>query len=272
MGGWSIGSNGIQESLFRNREKRLGNREKELGIRDKGSGIRGNGANTRKLKINGFYHVIIEMVINMNNSTNTIWVEWVKRITAIAQNGLAYSKDVYDLERYQQLQTVAAEILQQYSNHDFVELKDFLSSDTGYSTPKIDVRGVIIRDNKILLVKEKLDGKWTLPGGWADVGLSPSENIVKEIYEESGYKTKVLRLLAVYDRDKHPHVPKLPFHVYKLFFLCEITGGSPRKGIETDGVGFFDIKSIPELSITRITPQQIMKMVQLRKKIKTEFD
>jgi ADP-ribose pyrophosphatase YjhB (NUDIX family) len=199
------------------------------------------------------------------------WQDWVKRIKAIAQNGLTYSKDVYDLERYKELQQIVAEILDNYSHQRFVEIENFLDKERGYDTPKVDVRGVVFQDDKILLVREKLDGKWTLPGGWADVCQSPSENVQREVFEESGYRTKAVRLLAVYDRNRHPH-PAFPFHIYKLFFLCEIIGGESITSIETDEVGFFAKNNIPELSLSRVTPQQIDRMFMLKGKIKTEFN
>ncbi len=202
------------------------------------------------------------------------WIEWVKKLQAIVQNGLAYSRNEYDLERYKQLREIVADILENHTNHDPETIDNFLSSDSGYRTPKVDVRGVVFCDDKILLVKERSDGKWTLPGGWADVCLSPSENVVKEISEESGYQTKALKLLAVYDRDKHDHTPKFPFHVYKLFFLCEITGGKPQTGLETEDVAFFGWDEIPRLSITKVTPVQISKMFELNEndRIQAEFD
>lgn len=190
------------------------------------------------------------------------WLDWIKKLQAISQNGLAYSNNPYDLERYQQLRTILAEMIQHHTGRDMEAIGDFLSHDQGYMTPKVDVRGVVFRNNKILLVKERSDKKWTLPGGWADVCLSPGENVVKEIQEESGFRTKVERLLAVYDRDMHSHLPKFPFHVYKFFFLCEIIGGKPQTSIETEAVDFFGEQNIPELSLTKVTPQQISRMFE----------
>jgi ADP-ribose pyrophosphatase YjhB (NUDIX family) len=201
-----------------------------------------------------------------------LWLEWAKRIKAIAQNGLAYSENEFDIERYQQLQVLAAEIIEQYSNHSFEKVHNILAKEDGYATPKVDVRGVVFKNDKILLVKEKSDGKWTLPGGWADVHATPTENVVREIREESGYVTKVVRLLAVYDRSKHPHYPQYPFHFYKMFFLCEITGGSLKPGLETTDCGFFTLDDLPELSTRRITFGQIRSMFELRNEQQTECD
>jgi ADP-ribose pyrophosphatase YjhB (NUDIX family) len=200
------------------------------------------------------------------------WMEWAQKIQAIAQNGLTYASDPFDIERYEQLQTIAAEIISTYSDHDFSEIRDYLRSESGYTTPKIDVRGVAIRDNKILLVKEKVDGKWTLPGGWADILESASENVEREVYEESGYKVKATKLLALYDRSKHGHFPDYPHHIYKIFFLCDIVAGEARPGMETLAVDFFAFDELPELSVDRVTEKQIKKMFELSVSPKTDFD
>jgi ADP-ribose pyrophosphatase YjhB (NUDIX family) len=138
----------------------------------------------------------------------------------------------------------------------------------------VDVRGAVFRDEKILLVKEKIDDKWTLPGGWADPCNSPSESVVREIYEESGFETQARKLLAVYDRSKHPHKPLMPFHIYKLFFLCEITGGSEQTSHETTAVDFFTEDQIPELSVSRVLPFQIARMFEHYRnpEMSTDFD
>jgi ADP-ribose pyrophosphatase YjhB (NUDIX family) len=140
------------------------------------------------------------------------------------------------------------------------DLVEIFSREEGYATPKVDVRGVVIRDGKILLVRELLDGCWSLPGGWADVCESSSECVVREIWEESGFETRAVKLLAVYDRAKHPHVPPFPFHVYKFYFQCEITGGEARGSNETSEVAFFGRDELPELSVTRVTAEQIQRM------------
>ena len=116
---------------------------------------------------------------------------------------------------------------------------------------------MIFHNDALLLVRERSDSRWTLPGGWADVGEAPSECVVREVFEESGFQVRVKKLLAVYDRSKHPHEPPFPFHVYKLFFECEISGGEATRSNETDEVGFFTRDVIPPLSLTRVTPEQI---------------
>ncbi|MNR20765.1 NUDIX domain protein [compost metagenome] len=128
----------------------------------------------------------------------------------------------------------------------------------------MDIRGVIFQDGKILLVREKLDGNWALPGGWGDIGLSPSEVAVKEIAEESGYQAEAIRLLAVLDKKFHHHPPE-PYHVYKFFILCRITGGEAAEGVETSGVGFFGEDALPELSQERNTEKQIKMLFEFLK-------
>ena len=187
------------------------------------------------------------------------WLEWAKQIQAISQNGLAYSKDIYDIERFEQLRDLSIEILREYTAVDSEQIRLLFANETGYATPKVDVRGVVFRDHQILLVRERLDGAWALPGGWADVGLSPKEVVVKEIREESGFEVEAVRLLGVIDKKFHPHPPS-PSHVYKFFILCDIIGGEAKEGMETLQVGFFDEDSLPQLSTERNTEQQVRKL------------
>ena len=130
-----------------------------------------------------------------------------QKIQAIGQNGLAYSKDPFDIERFEELRELALEILQNYTDSDLPRIRDLFAGEHGHATPKVDVRGVVFNEDAILLVRERADGKWTLPGGWVDVNESPSESVVREVFEESGYQTKALKLLACYDRNRHPHPP-----------------------------------------------------------------
>ncbi|MCM3783490.1 NUDIX hydrolase [Neobacillus mesonae] len=192
------------------------------------------------------------------------WLTWAKQIQAISQTGLAYSKDVYDLERFEQLRDLSIQIMKEYVDVEIDQIRNLFASETGYATPKVDIRGVVFKDNKILLVKEKLDGAWALPGGWADIGLSPKEVVVKEVREESGYIVEPVRLLGVYDKKFHDHPPS-PFHIYKFFILCEITGGKPQEGVETSEVGFFDENALPELSTERNTEKQIRELFNFRR-------
>lgn len=187
------------------------------------------------------------------------WLEWAKQIQAIAQTGLAYTKDVYDAERYEQLREISIDILDSYTKVDREIIELSFANERGYATPKVDIRGVVFKDNKVLLVREKHDGGWALPGGWGDIGLSPSEVVVKEIKEEAGYEAKPIRLLAVLDKKFHKHPPE-PYHVYKIFIQCEIVGGEAAAGLETNGVAFFAENHLPQLSLQRNTEEQIKMM------------
>src|SRR5262249_827687 len=153
----------------------------------------------------------------------------------------------------------AAEIMAGHSAADPTVVKGLFAEQAGYATPKVDVRGAVFRDDAILLVRERSDGGWTLPGGWADVNDSPGDAVVREIFEEPGYQTRAIKLLALYDRNKHGHPPH-PFHAYKIFFQCELIGGEAATSHETDEVGFFREDAIPELSLTRVMPQQIARL------------
>lgn len=188
---------------------------------------------------------------------STMWVKWVRRLQSIAQNGRSYCKNEFDLQRYQQIEDLAAEIAATYSDGEPQIIKAMFRRETGPATPKIDVRAAVISENKILLVKERGDG-WTLPGGWVDPGESPSEAAVRETKEESGYDVSAVRLIAIYDRDRQGH-PPCPFHVYKLIFLCKLVGGSARSSLETDGVSFFDQDELPALSESRVLSAQLKR-------------
>jgi ADP-ribose pyrophosphatase YjhB (NUDIX family) len=189
------------------------------------------------------------------------WLTWAKRLQAIAQNGLTYAGNHFDVDRYEAVRQVAAEMMASNSETDLARIQRLLNGEMGYATPKIDVRGVVFLDKALLLVRELEDDRWTLPGGWADVGESPSEAVTREVFEESGYQTRAMKLLAVYDRARHAHVPH-PFHIYKLFFHCEIVGGSASDSVETKGAAFFEEGNIPELSISRTTPAQISRLFE----------
>ena len=189
------------------------------------------------------------------------WLDWAQRLQAISQTGLAFAGDPYDIERYAAVRAIAAEIMAAHSDSQQDHIQGLFANEAGYATPKVDVRGAVFRDDAILLVKERSDGGWTLPGGWADVGDSPSDAVVREIVEESGYQTRAVKLLALYDRNKHAHTP-YPYHAYKLFFLCKLIGGAPAHSVETDDVAFFRRDAIPELSLTRITAAQIARLFE----------
>ena len=130
------------------------------------------------------------------------WLEWAKRIQSLSQAGLTFSKDIYDIERYEELRSISAEIMEEHTDLEMEKVRNLFANETGYQTPKVDVRGAVFNDDKILMVKEKIDDRWSLPGGFCDVGLSPTENIVKEIKEESGYDVVHRKLIALLDTTK----------------------------------------------------------------------
>lgn len=192
------------------------------------------------------------------------WLEWAKRIQSLSQAGLTFSKDVYDLERFEELRSISVEIMAEHTELEMEKIKGLFAIEKGYQTPKVDVRGAVFYEGKILMVKEKIDSRWALPGGFCDIGISPAENIVKEIKEESGYDVVPVKLLALLDMNKHPHPPQ-PYHYYKLFIQCEIIGGDAANGVETKGVDFFQENELPELSLNRnIEPQINMLFEFLR--------
>jgi ADP-ribose pyrophosphatase YjhB (NUDIX family) len=183
------------------------------------------------------------------------WLNTAQRIQSIAQAGLTYCQNDYDLERYEELLQLSARILTDYTDTPFEKIADLFSREEGYLTPKVDVRGVIFQGNKLLMVQEKSDGGWTVPGGWADVGFSPSEIAVKEVQEEAGIDVVPERLLAVLDKKCHPH-PPTPFYTYKIFIQCRYVAGTVAPGAETKGAGFFALSELPPLSEERLTQSQ----------------
>lgn len=200
-------------------------------------------------------------------------IQIANSLFAVAQNGLLYSKDVFDIERYSQIQKIAASILSEKSNLTAEQILDIFSCEKGYATPKVDVRGAVFEDNKILLVKERTDQLWSLPGGWVDINESPSEAVCKEIWEESGFETKAIKLMALYDKNKHAHPAQLP-HTYKLFFICKLIGGEKKTSIETSEVEFFKRDQLPALSLHRVVQSQIERAFEHMKDINlpTDFD
>ena len=186
-----------------------------------------------------------------------------RELEAIAQTGLHFAQDPHDRERYERLRQIAAELLADSSRLSTEEVYEWRKAEFGYATPKVDVRAFILSDEKVLLIREDADsGRWTLPGGWADVNESPSESVVREVAEESGFVVEPRGLLAVLDREKQGHMPPFPYHVYKLFFHCEITGGAPKPNAESSECGFFPIGSLPELSSSRVLADQIQTLYE----------
>ena len=210
-----------------------------------------------------------------DKGSNPPWMEWVRALQAISQTGLHYAQNPYDTQRYREVGALAAAMLSEHTTLDIAQILAFHAAEFGYATPKVDVRGIAFREDRILLVSEILDaGRWTVPGGWADVNETPSQAVVREVREESGYETRVVKLLAVYDRERQGHQPSFPFHVYKLFFLCEIVGGEARPNEEASEIAFFERDALPELSVSRVTERQIQHFFDLRNRpdAPTEFD
>ena len=189
------------------------------------------------------------------------WIDVAHRLQSLAQTGLTYAQDGYDRERYQEIAEMSASMLAGPEPERVRIAAELFALERGYATPKVDVRAAVFQDGRLLLVREREDGGWTLPGGWADVGLSPAACVVKETREEAGLIVTVRKLLAVWDRNQHPHPPH-PFHIYKLVFHCDIAGGAPAAGIETSDVGFFAEDQIPPLSLTRILPGQVRRIFE----------
>ncbi|MBV9725567.1 MAG: NUDIX hydrolase [Gammaproteobacteria bacterium] len=200
-------------------------------------------------------------------------LDWARRVQAIAQNGLAFTHDPFDRERYTQLAELLALLLAERLAIPVDAARSLWSQDEGYATPKVDVRGGVFLDQRVLLVRERSDGRWTLPGGWVDVGNAPSEAVVREIFEESGYRARPVKLAALLDKDRHPHPPGL-HHIYKLFFVCELTGGAAAPSTETDAAEFFPVRTLPPLSTGRVLAAQIERLYRhhIEPSLPTDFD
>ena len=192
---------------------------------------------------------------------------------ALAQNGLTFTRDPFDRERYRELQRLAAELLAGELQIPPEQAEAFWSGEEGYATPKVDVRGGVFSGDRVLLVRERADGKWTLPGCWVDVNDSPAAAVEREIREESGYTARAVKLAALIDRRRHPHPPSV-HHIYKLMFVCELTGGQATTSSETDAVGFFPVAALPELSTGRVLAPQIARLYEhhLHPDLPTQFD
>jgi ADP-ribose pyrophosphatase YjhB (NUDIX family) len=200
----------------------------------------------------------------MEKKHNYNWLDMARRLQAVAQAGLEYSENKYDIDRYQQVRKLSTEIMHDFTGLAMDKLVGVFASEKGYQTPKVDVRGVVFRRDKLLMVRETIDGNWSVPGGWADVGLTPFEVARKEVFEEAGLEVAPVRLLAVLDKNCHSHPPDL-FHIYKIFVLCEEEGGILQGGMETSETGFFGLDELPPLSTPRITEGQIRLMFEYNK-------
>ncbi len=193
-------------------------------------------------------------------------LHWAQRLQAIAQTGLTFAENDFDRDRYGQISAIAAEMMTAAGMGRVDKLQQLFDEQQGYATPKVDVRGVVIREGKMLLVREKLDGgRWTLPGGWADVDESPANATEREIDEEAGYTARAVKLLALYDRNKHDHPPYI-FHAYKVYFRCELVNDIQHlvANVETEETGWFTEAELDglELSIGRVTLKQLKRFFE----------
>lgn len=186
---------------------------------------------------------------------NSLWLKWAVELQSLAQAGLAYGKDPFDLERYERIREISAEIVAHMSEIPVEKVRDLFCNETGYQTPKLDTRAAIFQDGKILLVREN-NGKWSLPGGWCDVDVSAAENTVKEVKEEAGLDVTVDRVIAIQDRAKH-NLPIYAYGVCKVFFQCSVTGGRFEPNIETTEFRYFPPDELPELAEEKNNEEQI---------------
>ncbi len=171
------------------------------------------------------------------------WLEWAREIQALAQTGYHYSENDYHRLRYSRLMEIAAEIVSEYSSLDYPLLIGSFRAQIGYATPRVDVRGAVFKNGKLLLVRERADGGWTLPGGWADVGDVPSQAAEREVWEEAGFRVKACRVIGVYDANRNR--PLELFHAFKIVFLCDLISGEARPSDETSEVNFYARDEIP---------------------------
>lgn len=191
---------------------------------------------------------------------NEQWLRWAVELQALAQNGLFYGKDKFDLERYERIREIAAEMISFKTDIPIQKVKNLFCNDIGYQTPKIDTRAAIFEDGKILLVHEA-NGTWALPGGWCDVNISVEENTKKEVKEEAGLDVSVKRVIAVQDREKH-NLPIYAYKVCKIFMQCQVLGGNFAENIETTGFRYFRIDELPPLAEEKNTADQIRMCFQ----------
>lgn len=187
--------------------------------------------------------------------TNEKWLDWAIKLQSIAQAGLFYGKDAFDLERYEQIREIAAEMLSFRTEIPLPKVKELFCNEVGYQTPKLDTRAAIFKDDKILLVQEK-NGKWSLPGGWVDVDVSVRENVIKEVKEEAGLDVTADLVIAVQDREKH-NLPRYAYKVCKVFVLCSAVGGTFEENIETVDSRYFGITELPELAEEKNNAEQV---------------
>jgi ADP-ribose pyrophosphatase YjhB (NUDIX family) len=204
------------------------------------------------------------------------WLIWAREIEALGQTGLAFSKDPYDLERYAALRRLAARIMSEHTGACLERIEGLFDGETGYATPKVGVRAAVFdAAGRILMVREVVDGnRWTLPGGWADVNQTPAQSVLREVFEESGYRVRAVKLAAVWDRARQAQ-PAMASSVIRMFFVCALEGGEAATSLETSEVGWFAEGDIPaDLSLRRTLPHHISRMFAHWRDpgLATEFD
>ncbi len=186
------------------------------------------------------------------------WPQWAREIFSLSQAGLAYSQNPFDIERYKRLQEITAEMVASQSELEKASILKSFSMQAGYITPKVDVRGAVVRDGKILLIQERADGNWAMPGGWADLGNTPASVAEREVWEESGFRVKAEKVVAVLDANRIE--PMEFYHAYKIIFLCSLLDGEPRTSYETLAVNFFDPNHLPPLSSYRTNEGMVQEV------------
>jgi len=192
------------------------------------------------------------------------WLDWARQLQSIAQAGLTFAENQYDIDRYRQIRDLSIEIMHEYTDVSFEKIKDLFANETGYQTPKVDIRSSVIRDDKILMVREKIDGRWSLPGGWADVNNSVRDSVVKECLEEAGASVTPVRIIAIHLASKQNKL-LFPYTIYKIFVECEIIDFNFTQNTETWEAAFFSFETLPELSTSRNTREQIKMCFDAKK-------
>ena len=192
------------------------------------------------------------------NSKSPKWMEWAQEIFSLSQAGLTYSQNPFDIERYKRLQEITADMIASQSQLEKESVLESFSMQAGYITPKIDVRGAVVHEGKILLIQERADDRWAMPGGWADLGNSPASVAEREVWEESGFRVKAEKVVAVIDANRIE--PFEFYHAFKIIFLCKLLDGEPRTSYETLAVDFFDPEHLPLLSLFRTDENMIREV------------
>lgn len=192
------------------------------------------------------------------NSSTPKWLAWAREIFSLSQSGITYSGNEYDIQRYKRLQEITAEIIESQSGTAKESALESFSMQAGYITPKIDVRGAVVHEGKILLIQERADGRWAMPGGWADLGNAPASVAEREVWEESGFRVKAEKVVAVIDANRVE--PMEFYHAYKIIFLCRLLDGEPRTSYETLAVDFFELNNLPPLSLYRTSESMLQEV------------